>query len=110
MNDITKCALSGATRSEHDLLGDKEIPVEYYFGVQTMRAVENFHISRVKLCMYPEFIKALAEVKAAAAMANRDLGLMDTEVAEAIIAACKEVAEGKLDSHFVVDMVQGGAG
>ncbi|MBR3682639.1 MAG: aspartate ammonia-lyase [Tidjanibacter sp.] len=110
MNDITKCALSGATRSEHDLLGDKEIPVEYYFGVQTMRAVENFHISRVKLCMYPEFIKALAEVKAAAAMANRDLGLMDKEVAEAIIAACKEVAEGKLDSHFVVDMVQGGAG
>ena len=110
MNDITKCALSGATRSEHDLLGDKEIPVEYYFGVQTMRAVENFHISRVKLCMYPEFIKALAEVKAAAAMANRDLGLMDKQVAEAIIAACKEVAEGKLDSHFVVDMVQGGAG
>ncbi len=110
MNDITKCALSGATRSEHDLLGDKEIPVEYYFGVQTMRAVENFHISRVKLCMYPEFIKALAEVKAAAAMANRDLGLMDKPVAEAIIAACKEVAEGKLDSHFVVDMVQGGAG
>ncbi|MBR1957864.1 MAG: aspartate ammonia-lyase, partial [Tidjanibacter sp.] len=87
-----------------------EIPVEYYFGVQTMRAVENFHISRVKLCMYPEFIKALAEVKAAAAMANRDLGLMDKQVAEAIIAACKEVAEGKLDSHFVVDMVQGGAG
>lgn len=110
MNDITKCALSGATRSEHDLLGDKEIPVEYYFGVQTMRAVENFHISRVKLCMYPEFIKALAEVKAAAAMANRDLGLMDKEVAEAIIAACKEVADGKLDNHFVVDMVQGGAG
>lgn len=110
MNDITKCALSGATRSEHDLLGDKEIPVEYYFGVQTMRAVENFHISRVKLCMYPEFIKALAEVKAAATMANRDLGLMDKQVAEAIIAACKEVAEGKLDSHFVVDMVQGGAG
>ena len=102
--------LSGKTREEHDLLGYKQIPEEYYFGVQTMRAVENFHISRVKLCMYPEFIKALAEVKAAAAMANRDLGLMDAEVAEAIIKACKEVAEGKLDAHFVVDMVQGGAG
>ena len=108
--DITMAQLSGKTREEHDLLGYKQIPVEYYFGVQTMRAVENFHISRVKLCMYPEFIKALAEVKAAAAMANRDLGLMDAEVAEAIIKACKEVAEGKLDAHFVVDMVQGGAG
>ena len=73
--------LSGKTREEHDLLGYKQIPVEYYFGVQTMRAVENFHISRVKLCRCPEFIKALAEVKAAAAMANRDLGLMDAEVA-----------------------------
>ena len=102
--------LSGKTREEHDLLGYKQIPVEYYFGVQTMRAVENFHISRVKLCMFPEFIKALAEVKAAAAMANRDLELMDAEVAEAIVKACKDVAEGKLDAHFVVDMVQGGAG
>ena len=110
MMDITMAQLSGKTREEHDLLGYKQIPEEYYFGVQTMRAVENFHISRVKLCMFPEFIKALAEVKTAAAMANRDLELMDAEVAEAIVKACKEVAEGKLDAHFVVDMVQGGAG
>ena len=110
MMDITQTALSGKTREEHDLLGYKQVPEEYYFGVQTLRAVENFNISRVKLCMYPAFIRGLAEVKAAAAMANRDLGLMDREVAEAIVEACREVAEGKFDAHFVVDMVQGGAG
>ncbi len=110
MMDITQTTLSGKTREEHDLLGYKQVPEEYYFGVQTLRAVENFNISRVKLCMYPEFVRGLAETKAAAAMANRDLGLMDKEVAEAIVAACKEVAEGKFDGHFVVDMIQGGAG
>jgi len=108
--DITQKKLSGKTREEHDLLGYKQIPVEYYFGIQTMRAVENFHISRVKLCMFPEFIKALADVKEAAAMANRDLGQLDGNIADAIIKACREVREGKFDEHFVVDMVQGGAG
>ncbi len=108
--DITQTTLSGEMRQEHDLLGYKEIPVEYYFGVQTMRAVENFHISRVKLCFFPEFIRALADVKEAAAMANRDLGLLPTDIADAIIAACREVRTGKFDAHFVVDMVQGGAG
>ena len=62
--DITKMPLSGKTRKEHDLLGELEIPEEYYFGVQTMRALDNFHISRVRLCMYPYFIKALANVGA----------------------------------------------
>lgn len=108
--DITKCPLSGKTRSEHDLLGDMEVPVEYYFGVQTMRAVENFHISRVKLNFFPELIKALADVKQGAALANRDLGLLDPKIADAIVAACEEIKAGKFHEHFVVDMVQGGAG
>ena len=107
---ITDQKLSGQTRVEHDLLGDKNIPVEYYFGVQTMRAMENFHISRVRLNMYPVFIKALAMVKQAAAEANCELGILKPEIRDAIVAACKEVREGKFDDHFVVDMVQGGAG
>lgn len=108
--DITNKQLSGETRREHDLLGEMDIPSEYYFGIQTMRAVENFHISRVRLNFFPEFIKALADVKQGAAMANRELGLLDPKIAEAIIKACGELREGKFDDHFVVDMVQGGAG
>ncbi|MEG1863798.1 MAG: aspartate ammonia-lyase [Alistipes sp.] len=108
--EITNIKLSGKTRREHDLLGEMDIPVECYFGVQTMRAVENFHISRVRLNFFPEFIKGLADVKQGAAMANRDLGLLDPAIAEAIIKACGELREGKFDDHFVVDMVQGGAG
>lgn len=110
MNNILTAPLSGKTRREHDLLGELEIPVEFYFGVQTMRAIENFHISRVRLNFFPEFIRALADVKQGAAMANRELGLLDPKIAEAIIAACGELREGKLHEHFVVDMVQGGAG
>ena len=108
--DITRSQLSGKTRTEHDLLGNKEIPVEFYFGVQTMRAVENFHISRVRLNFFPELIRALADVKQGAAMANRDLGLLDPAIADAIIRACEELRAGKLEEQFVVDMVQGGAG
>lgn len=102
--------LSGRTRTEHDLLGDREIPVEYYFGVQTMRAMENFNISRVRLHFFPALINGLAVVKQAAAMANRDLGLLPPDKAEAIIEACIEIRGGALRDQFVVDMVQGGAG
>lgn len=108
--DITKMPLSGKTRIEHDLLGDREVPVEYYFGVQTMRAMENFNISRVRLHFFPAFIKGLAVVKEAAAMANRDLGLLEPKIADAIIKACEEIRGGALRDQFVVDMVQGGAG
>lgn len=108
--DFTDIELSGKTRREHDLLGEMDIPVEYYFGVQTMRAVENFHISRVRLNFFPELIRALADVKQGAAMANRDLGLLDPAIADAIIRACEELRAGKLEEQFVVDMVQGGAG
>lgn len=107
--DITKRQLSGKTRTEHDLLGNKEVPVEYYFGVQTMRALENFNISRVRLHFFPELIKALAMVKEAAACATV-IWVVDGHVAQAIIRACEEVRQGKFDEHFVVDMVQGGAG
>ncbi len=108
--DITQQKLSGKTRKEHDLLGWMDVPEEYYFGVQTMRALENFHISRVRLCFFPEFINALADIKQGAAMANRELDILEPHIADAIIAACKEIKTGKLHEQFVVDMVQGGAG
>lgn len=87
-----------------------EIPEEYYFGVQTMRAVENFHISRVRLNFFPRLIHALADVKQGAAAANRDLGLLDPAIADAITRACEELREDRFNEQFVVDMVQGGAG
>ena len=108
--DFTEIKLSGKTRREHDLLGEMEIPEEYYFGVQTMRAVENFHISRVRLNFFPRLIHALADVKQGAAAANRDLGLLGPPIADAITRACEELREDRFNEQFVVDMVQGGAG
>lgn len=101
---------SGRTRSEHDLLGDRDVPHEYYYGVQTLRALENFNISGVTLNFYPVLIEALAMVKKAAAKANYDLGLLSKPITDAIVQACDEIINGKLHSHFVVDMIQGGAG
>lgn len=101
---------SQKTRTEHDLLGYREIPDQYYYGIQTMRAMENFNISRVRLHFFPALIEGLAIVKQAAAMANADLGMMDRKLSEAIIEACKEIRSGKFRDQFVVDMVQGGAG
>jgi aspartate ammonia-lyase len=101
---------SGRTRSEHDLLGNRDVPYEMYYGVQTMRAVENFNISGITLSFYPVLIEALAMVKMAAAKANLDLGLLSKPVADAIVQACQEIISGKYHGHFVVDMMQGGAG
>lgn len=101
---------SGRTRSEHDLLGDRDVPHEYYYGVQTLRALENFNISGVTLNFYPVLIEAIAMVKKAAAKANYDLGLLSKPITDAIVQACDEIINGKLHSHFVVDMIQGGAG
>jgi len=99
------------TRIEHDLLGNKEVPAEAYYGVQTLRAIENFeNISGIKLGSYPNYIKALAMVKHAAAVANHDLGLLTDEVCEAICKACNEIVDGKFHDEFPVDMIQGGAG
>jgi len=101
---------SGATRLEHDLLGEREVPAEYYYGVQTLRALENFNISGVTLNFYPDLIDALAMVKQAAAEANYELGLLEPTIKDAIIKACTEITNGKFHNQFVVDMIQGGAG
>ena len=99
-----------ATRREHDLLGDREVPAHAYYGIQTLRAQENFHITGVPLSHFPRLIEALAQVKRATARANHALGALDDERAAAIEQACEEIAGGALHEHFVVDMIQGGAG
>ena len=98
------------TRLEHDLLGDKQVPADAYYGVQTARALENFHISGVKLHLYPDVIKAFAMVKLAAAWANHECGQLDREILRGIEAACQELIEGKLHDQFQLDVFQGGAG
>ncbi|WP_314848761.1 aspartate ammonia-lyase [Treponema lecithinolyticum] len=97
-------------RIEHDLLGEREIPDNAYYGIQTLRAVENFSISGIKLSLYPQLITSFAQVKTAAARANRDLGLLPDNVYKAIEKACDEVCAGAFNSEFIIDMVQGGAG
>jgi aspartate ammonia-lyase len=99
-----------AVRTEHDLLGKRDVPDEAMYGVQTLRALENFPITGVALREFPELIGALAAVKEAAAMANRDLGLLSPDVADLIVRASREVRAGRHHEHFVVDMIQGGAG
>ncbi len=101
---------SGATRTEHDLLGEREVPADALYGVQTLRAVENFPITGIRLGHYPHLIRALAMVKQAAARANLGLGLLPAALASAIDHACQDVIEGRWHGHFVVDVVQGGAG
>jgi len=99
-----------ATRLEHDLLGNYEVPIHAYWGVHTARAVENFPISGVPIGHYRSLIRALAIVKQAAAQANFELGELSSEINDAISKACQEVADGKFDGEFVVDTIQGGAG
>lgn len=99
-----------ATRFEHDLLGDRAVPADAYWGIHTLRALENFPISGVAISLYPEFVIALAAVKQAAALANRELGNLDDERCEAIVQACQEIRGGALHDQFVVDVIQGGAG
>jgi aspartate ammonia-lyase len=99
-----------ATRLEHDLLGDYQVPINAYWGVHTARAVDNFPISGVPIGHYRSLIRALAIVKQAAAQANFELGELSSEINDAISKACQEVADGKFDGEFVVDTIQGGAG
>jgi aspartate ammonia-lyase len=99
-----------ATRLEHDLLGDYQVPVNAYWGVHTARAVDNFPISGVPIGHYRSLIRALAIVKQATAQANFELGELTSGINDAISKACLEVAEGKFDNEFVVDAIQGGAG
>jgi aspartate ammonia-lyase len=98
------------TRIEHDLLGDKPVPADAYYGVQTARALENFHISGVELRLYPNLIKAFAMVKMAAARANFDCGQFGKDIATGIEKACQEILSGKLHDEFRLDVLQGGAG
>src|SRR5262249_56968562 len=100
----------GTLRTEHDLLGDLGVPNEAYFGIHTLRAIENFQISDTKLSIYPDLIQALACVKQAAALANHELGLLDASRSAAIVKACEEIRSGRLHDQFVVDVIQGGAG
>jgi aspartate ammonia-lyase len=106
----TTTATLGPTRVEHDLLGDRDIPVQAYWGIHTLRAVENYPITGTTLSRMPQLIKSLAWVKAAAAMANQALGVLSDDHARLIVAACDDVALGKFNDEFVVDVIQGGAG
>ena len=97
-------------RIEHDLLGDKQIPNDAYYGVQTMRALENFQISGQTTKDYPELVNAFVLVKLAAVKANYDSGALPKYVLDAVEKACKEVLAGKYHDQFLVDLYQGGAG
>src|SRR5688572_26316297 len=101
---------SKKTRTEHDLLGDLEVPADAYWGVQTHRALENFKISGVQLRLYPNFIKGLAMVKLAAARANHETDGFSKEILQGIEGACQEIIDGKLHDQFQLDVLQGGAG
>jgi aspartate ammonia-lyase len=98
------------TRREHDLLGDRDVPADAYYGVHTLRAIENFPITGTRISIYPDLIAALASIKSAAARSNHELGLLDATRTDAIVAAVEEIRAGKLHEQFVVDVIQGGAG
>jgi aspartate ammonia-lyase len=97
-------------RIEHDLLGEREVPADAYYGVQTLRAIENFPITGTTIAIYPELIRALAAIKQAAALANHELHLLSRDRCDAIVRACEEIRAGELHDQFVVDVIQGGAG
>ena len=95
-------------RVEKDSIGVKDIPEEVYYGVQTLRAAENFHITGLN--MHPEIINSLAYIKKASAITNCEVGILEKKKAQAIVQACDEIIEGKFHEDFIVDPIQGGAG
>ncbi|MEV4953461.1 MULTISPECIES: aspartate ammonia-lyase [Paenarthrobacter] len=97
-------------RSEHDLLGDRDVPADAYWGVHTLRAMENFPITGQPLSTNKHLVRGLAAVKQAAARTNHELGLLDAEKADAIVQACQDIMDGMLHEQFMVDVIQGGAG
>jgi aspartate ammonia-lyase len=103
-------AKAGATRTEHDLLGEKQVPADAYYGIQAMRGMENFQLSGVAINHYPGFVEAWAIVKLAAARANTQVGAMKPERLAMIEKACQAVRDGKYHDQFLVDWYQGGAG
>lgn len=102
--------ISGKTRLEHDLLGEREVPDEAYYGIQTLRAKENFPITGVTINHYTDLIVSLTQIKKAACKANYDIGLIPEKMYKAIIKACDEIINRKYHTHFIVDVIQGGAG
>ena len=97
-------------RLEHDSLGQRQVPAQVYYGIQTQRAMENFSISGISVSNFDHFVSGLAMTKKAAAQANTELGALDKDKADAICAVCDELLDGKLHENFTVDMFQGGAG
>jgi aspartate ammonia-lyase len=97
-------------RLEHDLLGERQVPNEHYYGIQTLRAVENFNITGIPISRYPRLVHSLAYIKKAAALTNLELGLLTAQIAQAITNACDDILRGELLTEFVVDVIQGGAG
>jgi aspartate ammonia-lyase len=97
-------------RVESDLLGELKVPADALYGVQTQRGINNYHISRKTMSMYPDFIIAIAYVKLAAVETNHTLGVINDEIAGAISQACREIIDGKWHDNFPIDMMQGGAG
>ena len=102
--------MNSSSRTEHDFLGEREIPGDVYYGVQTLRALENFNITGITQNTQPLFIQAFGYVKKAAAMANKDCGILDPKIAGAIVFACDKLIAGEYKDQFVTDLIQGGAG
>ncbi|MBQ9603340.1 MAG: aspartate ammonia-lyase [Paludibacteraceae bacterium] len=97
-------------RVESDLLGELEVPVDAYYGIQTKRGIDNYKVSNLKMSDFPEYIIAMGYIKLAAVEANHELGIINDELYEAIAQACRELIDGKMHDQFPTDMVQGGAG
>src|SRR6266550_4937911 len=108
--EASRVDLAGPTRREHDLLGERDVPAAALYGIQTLRAIENFAITGIELREFPTLVAALATVKEAAALANLELKLLDREIVDAISQAAGEIREGLHHEYFRVDMIQGGAG
>src|SRR4029078_12853963 len=101
---------SHAGRVERDFLGEKTLPDSAYYGVQTLRGAENFHITGIPMSTEPDFVKAFGYVKKAAALANRELGVLDAKIADAIVGGCDKLIAGEMRDQFITDFIQGGAG
>lgn len=102
--------MTTTTRQEYDLLGHRDVPADAYYGIQTLRAFENFTVSGVRLHQFSTFIRAFATVKKVAAIANNKVGVLNNTVKDAIVAACDDLIADKYHDQFIVDMFQGGAG
>jgi aspartate ammonia-lyase len=98
------------TRTERDFLGERQIPSDAYYGVQTQRGMDNFRITGVPMSAEPDFVRAFGYVKKAAALANRDLGVLEPAIADAIVVACDKLIAGEMRDQFLTDFIQGGAG